>query len=165
MVVWMVVYTLSTCLSISLNVLVYFELNKLRHNQERRGSNPDGANSRAKNEAFITVFYLSIASIFCRLPLPLVGMLLITIIENVYGYTVRSWSLVSVVFLLYLVFVVDPVIYLVRMPDIRLLIGIFMKRLFTHKTKAARRTKRNATLSTKYISVPEKGGAVQLTPL
>ena len=39
-------------------------------------------NTQAKNEAFITILCLSIASIYCRLPLPLVGMLLITFIEK-----------------------------------------------------------------------------------
>ena len=118
----MVLYTLSTCLSIFLNILVYFELKRLRSKQGQA----EGANSRAKKEAFITVFCLSLASIVCRLPLPLVGMLLITIIENIYGYSVMCWSMVTVVFLLYLVFVVDPVIYLIRMPDIRAIITKFI---------------------------------------
>ena len=149
MVVWMVVYTLSTCLSISLNILVYFELNRLRHNQ----NSAMGANSRAKNEAFITIFYLSVASIFCRLPLPLVSMFLITIIENMYGYEIMSWSLVSVVFLLYLVFVVDPVIYLVRMPDIRLVIKTFIERLLTRGTSTSYQPEpRHQAISAKYVA-------------
>jgi hypothetical protein len=177
MVVWMVVYTLSTMLSILLNILVYFELKRLKNQRTRRassshdtrtpstptarqGSRRDGANSRAKNEAFITVFYLSVASIVCRLPLPLVGMLLITIIENVYGYTVMSWSLVSVVFLLYLVFVVDPVIYLLRMPDIRLLLRTFIKRLFTHR-EGRGRSAADIKLTKRHLSIMETGETVQ----
>ena len=133
MTAWLLVYITSTCISITLNILVYAELRRLRQKQERGvqestqalsggSSSSAGANMRAKNEALITILCLSLASIFCRLPLPLVGMMLITFIEQKFGRLVRSWILVIVVMLLYLVFFVEPVIYMCRMPDVRKLL-------------------------------------------
>ena len=90
-------------------------------------------NTKAKNEAFITILCLSVASICCRLPLPLVGMVLITFIERRFGFTVMSWTLVIVVFLLYLNFLVDPVIYMLRMPDIRRILKSTLYRMLNVK--------------------------------
>ena len=47
----------------------------------------------------------------------IVGMLLLAYIQAHFGTIASSWMLVVVVLLLYLVFFVDPVIYLVRMPE------------------------------------------------
>ena len=131
MVLWMLVYASSTCFSILLSILVYFKLkgigtpstNKHHHGGKHSDSldhpTSHGPNAQAKHEAFITISCLCVASICCRLPLPLVGMLLITIIERRFGQAVRSWTLASVVLLLYLVFVVDPVVYFLRMHEVR----------------------------------------------
>ena len=120
MVVWMLVYMLSTCVAIVFNTIVYFKLRQLKCVQSaNQGSRTASGNTRIKNEAFITISCLCVASIFCRLPLPLVGMLLITIIERSYGHIVMSWTLATLVLLLYLVFVVDPVIYILRLPEVR----------------------------------------------
>ena len=120
MVVWMVIYTASTILCIVLNTKIFLKLRNLRQPCAFiQQSIMMGANTRAKNEAFITIACLCVASIFCRLPLPLVGMLLITIIERRFGPMVMNWTLAVVVLLLYLVFVVDPVIYIFRLHEAR----------------------------------------------
>ena len=127
MVLWMFVYASSTCVSIFLSILIYYKLRSLNQNTTSEANHHSldqqqathGPNSAAKHEAFITISCLCVASICCRLPFPLVGMLLITIIERSFGLVVMSWTLAVVVLLLYLVFVVDPVIYLLRMPEVR----------------------------------------------
>ena len=122
MVSWLIVYTLSTLCSILLNVLVYFELR--RHRKTSRETNSSfrdrsiGANTRAKNKAFITSICLCVASV-SRIPLILVSMLLITFVEDYFGYNVMCWVLAVNVMLLYLVFVIDPIIYVVRMRHVR----------------------------------------------
>ena len=132
MIGWMLVYFSSTCLSIVLSIIVYFKLRQLRRKQSvKQTPGTSGANTRTKNEAFITIFCLCVASIFCRLPLPLVGMLLITVIERQFGPVVMSWTLACVVLLLYLVFVVDPVIYVLRLPEARQVLKQRMQRAFT----------------------------------
>ena len=133
MVTWLIIYTLSTLCSITFNVLVYFELRRLRRNPEMRHSIrqlPAGANTRAKNKAFVTNICLCSASV-SRLPLILVSMLLITFIEDYFGYAVMCWVLVTDVLLLYLVFLIDPVVYILRMRDVRNLMKAALVRVGT----------------------------------
>ena len=90
----------------------------------------EGANTAAKHAACVTMWCLCAASIAFRLPLPLIGMMLIAYIEHNFGVIASSWVLAVVLLLLYLVFLVDPVIYLVRMPEVRSILWKRMKNLY-----------------------------------
>ncbi len=73
---------------------------------------------RKKRETFVTLTCLLLASIFCRLPFPIIGIIGYSHATKIdYG----TWEIInrSLAFLLYMNFLVDPVVYLVRMEDLR----------------------------------------------
>ena len=140
MIIWMLVYITSTLFSITLNACMYCTLKGSVVDEYQTPGQPrpvEGANTQAKHAACVTMWWLCTASIACRLPLPLIGMLLITYIQSHFGTIASSWVLVVVVLLLYLVFFVDPVIYLVRMPEVRkLLYGRLRRLVFCYRNRA-----------------------------
>ena len=119
--VWMVVFAASTIFNIVLNMFVHQKIRtlKLRRRHTRGAPNPESLNIRMKQEAFVTVSLLLVASFFCRLPFPLVGIIVI----NMEGRRQHARDLhiinAVVVFLLYVNFFADPIIYLSRIRDTR----------------------------------------------
>ena len=134
MIVWMTVYAGSSCFSIALNILVYLQLHKRK--QKRCVSNntdsiiitsSSSSNSiQATNKAIITIMWLCLANILFRLPFPLLSIAFITVIRENYGILATRWVSVSASLLLYIVFFVDPVIYFVRITEVR---NIFSSRI------------------------------------
>ena len=119
MQVWMVVFLTSSLFNVLLDVLIYRRIRYLKHRRRSaRMSNYESQNIRMKQEAFITVTLLLLASIFCRLPFPLMG----SIYQNIYiQLSLETRELIHgiLVLLLYINFFVDPIIYIFRMKDVR----------------------------------------------
>lgn len=119
--VWMAVFALSTVFNIWLNFLVYCKIRHLKIQRRTPGtgsSNLETLGIRMKQEAFVTVSLLLAASVFCRLPFPLMGLLGINLQRLL---TLRTAQLLGavVVLLLYVNFFVDPIIYVIRMKEVR----------------------------------------------
>ena len=111
--IWMAIFALSVIANIVLDVIIYNKIRqlKLKRRYSSMSNNPESCNIRMKQEAFVTVALLLIASVFCRLPFPLVGII---------GINVQTRILnAGIVMLLYLNFFVDPIIYVLRMKEVR----------------------------------------------
>ena len=122
--VWMVVFAASTLLNIVLNMFVHQKIRslKLRHHDTRGAPNPESLNIRMKQEAFVTVSLLLLASVFCRMPFPVVSIVAL----NLEGLSCDPEDLKTsdqmnavVILLLYVTFFADPIIYLARIRDTR----------------------------------------------
>ena len=111
--VWMAIFIFSNVLNIVVNTRVYRKIHQLKLKRRRSHTmkSAESTNIRTKQEAFITVALLLVASLFCRLPFPLTGLISI----NLNSPTLNA----SIVFLLYLNFFVDPIIYLTRMREVK----------------------------------------------
>ena len=111
--IWMAIFMFSNILNIALDVIIYKKIRQLkmkrRFNQMNKSA--ESLNIRTKQEAFHTVALLLIASLFCRLPFPLAGLISLNLSSAVLN--------AGIVFLLYLNFFVDPIIYLTRMREVR----------------------------------------------
>lgn len=112
MQVWMSFFAITLFANIILNIIIY---QKIRHLKLKRRShspnNPESTNIRMKQKAFVTVVLLLATSIFCRLPFPLAGIIGI----NFPSHLIDA----GIVLLLYLNFFVDPIIYFIRMKEVR----------------------------------------------
>ena len=114
--IWMVVFILSILYNIFVNMLIYYRLEHLRRkHRSPRYITHDSANIHHKQHAFVTVFLLLLASIFCRLPFPLANIVGLSIVDPE-DYIILQPSLVL---LLFGNFLVDPIIYFSRMKDVR----------------------------------------------
>ncbi len=116
--IWMVVFIVSILYNIFVNMLVYYRLEHLRRNHRSFNNSRfshDSANIIKKQHAFVTVFLLLLASIFCRLPFPLANIVGLSIVDP-QDYIILHPSLLL---LLFGNFLVDPIIYFTRMRDVR----------------------------------------------
>ncbi len=116
--IWMAVFIVSILYNIFVNMLIYYRLERLRKKHggfNRSRQSHDSANIMKKQHAFVTVFLLLLASIFCRLPFPLANIIGLSIVEP-QDYIILQPSLVL---LLFGNFLVDPIIYFTRMKDVR----------------------------------------------
>ena len=110
---WMAIFTLVTIVNIYLNVVTSQKIKKLKEkfstdNETERG------NIRVKQEAFVTIRMLLVASVVCRLPFPLLGI--ISIATYHFNNAILNGTLAL---LLFSNFFVDPIIYIARMSDVR----------------------------------------------
>ena len=113
MQVWMSLFAMSLIFNILLNIIIYQKIRqlKLKRRHSHSPGNPESMNIRMKQEVFLTVVLLLITSIFCRLPFPLVG---------IFGMNFPSRLIdAGIILLLYLNFFVDPIIYFMRMKEVR----------------------------------------------
>ena len=122
MQIWMAIFAVTTLFNIILDIIIYRKIKvlKLKH-MKHPGTNQQTMNIKMKQEAFITVTLLLTASLFCRLPFPLfsiVGLELATSgkIIAATGYLINS----IIVFLLFLNFFADPIVYMCRMKEVRI---------------------------------------------
>ena len=116
--VWMIVFIVSILYNIFVNMLIYYRLERLR--RKHRAFNKsrlsrDSANIVNKQHAFVTVFLLLLASIFCRLPFPLANIVGLSVVDP-QDYIILHPSLLL---LLFGNFLVDPIIYFTRMKEVR----------------------------------------------
>ena len=111
--VWMAIFIFSNIVNILVNMRIYRKIHQLKLKRRRSHTmkSAESTNIRTKQEAFVTVALLLVASLFCRLPFPLTGLISI----NLDSPTLNA----SIVFLLYLNFFVDPIIYLTRMREVK----------------------------------------------
>ncbi len=112
--VWMCVFMTSILYNICTNITVYLKLKTLLKKHRSRCYS-DNAAIRKKQHSFITVSLLLLASIFCRLPLPLASMIGISVIEDEYSVILHA----SLALLLFLNFLVDPIVYFIRIKEVR----------------------------------------------
>lgn len=109
--IWMAAFILCNLISLTLDICIYRKLRSLKRKRRLSYVGADSLNIRNKHEAFVTVVTLLIASLLCRLPFPLTGLV---------SFSLRSPVLdAGIVCLLYLNFVVDPIIYLTRLREVR----------------------------------------------
>lgn len=119
MQVWLAIYTTSTLLNIAVNAIVYCKIRSLK--RKRRfcsKSSQESQNLRMKQEAFITVALLLVAAVSCRLPFPIFGMIGINMGQSTNPNLAENLNAV-VVFLLYVNFFADPIIYVFRMKEVQ----------------------------------------------
>lgn len=111
--IWMAIFALSNLLNIILNIVIYKKIRQLKMKRRFNHANKsaESINIRTKQEAFLTVALLLVASLFCRLPFPLAGLISINLNSAILS--------ASLLFLLYLNFFVDPIIYLTRMKEVK----------------------------------------------
>ncbi len=111
--IWMSIFAVSVIINIIIDVIIYKKIRqlKLKRRYNPISNNPESLNIRMKHEAFVTVSLLVVASIFCRLPFPLTGIISINVQARILN--------AGIVMLLYLNFFVDPIIYVLRMRDLR----------------------------------------------
>ena len=120
MQVWMAFYALSSVFNIVLNLIVYRRIRKLK--LKRRGShmsNPEMANIRMKQDAFITVTLLLLACFLCRLPFPLMGIVGVSLVNVNTNMNLYITINAGIVLLLYLNCFADPIIYILRTKELR----------------------------------------------
>ncbi len=99
-------------------MLIYYRLERLRRKHRALNKSRfshDSANIMKKQHAFVTVFLLLLASIFCRLPFPLANIVGLSIVDP-QDYIILHPSLLL---LLFGNFLVDPIIYFTRMKEVR----------------------------------------------
>ncbi len=114
--VWMVIFASAILMNICITLIIYKKLCNLQLRSRtvcnsRLISVP--ATIKKKQEAFVTLFLLLLASIFCRLPFPIIGIIGYTSSTQIdYG----TWEIINgtLAFLLYVNFLIDPVIYFMR---------------------------------------------------
>lgn len=116
---WMTLFALSTFVNVILDMLVYKKIKLLKFKRRHTMyTSQENRNIQSKHEAFVTVSLLILASIFCRLPFPLIGILWFNLstVLSPHGLSVVN---ALAVLLLYINFFVDPLIYALRMKEVR----------------------------------------------
>ena len=111
--VWMGFFVITIFLNITLNVLVYLKIKQLRKMRRSTCNNMDTLNLKMKHQAFVTLSLILLAAIFCRLPFPVMAIVGLNVDYSMGAPTVELIN-AFVVFLLYINFLADPIIYLAR---------------------------------------------------
>ena len=117
--IWMAFFVVTIFFNTALDLVAYMKIQelKLKSQNSLRGSTCP-VNIQQKQQAFITLTLLLVASIFCRLPFPVVGIVGLNMDYSM-GATAVELTQAVVVFLLYVNFLADPVICLVRTHEVR----------------------------------------------
>ena len=118
--IWMGLFAFIIFVNIILNAVTYFRIKRLN----QRSTNMDQMNINRKKEAFITLTLLLFASIFCRLPFPVMGTIGLNIDYTVGASTVKLIDSL-IIFLLFSNFLVDPIIIICRTRDMRTTLRTF----------------------------------------
>ena len=113
---WMAFFGVVIFFNIALDLIVYVRFQELKLKRQHGSMYP--VNIQQKQQAFITLSLLLVASIFCRLPFPVVGIVGLNMDYSM-GATAVELTQAVVVFLLYVNFLADPVICLVRTHEVR----------------------------------------------
>ena len=126
---WMLLFTLVILANVFLNIRVYQQIRILR---KRLAHRKDSDNIRAKHKAFLTMTYLLLTGVFFWFPFPLVGLLGVSIssIRDPVTWKVLN-AAISV--LLYVNCLVDPLIFILRVNEIR---SAYKNMLMAFKPKA-----------------------------
>ncbi len=119
--VWMIIFALTILFNIITTLVIYRKLVRLQL-RSRTVCNSRlikvPPNVKKKQEIFVTLSFLLLASIFCRLPFPIIGIIGFTSASKIDYIT---WEIINgtLSLLLYVNFLVDPVIYFLRMKELR----------------------------------------------
>ena len=120
MQVWMVIFIMTTIVSITLNFLIYRKIRELKWKRRMSLTSQETLNIRMKQEAFITITMLLVTAILLRFPFPVVS---IAILQLEYDYDLgqRTSVIINavVLLLLFINFFTDPIIYTLRMKEAR----------------------------------------------
>ncbi len=111
--VWMSIFMASIIYNISTNITVYVKLRRLL--RKHRSRCHDNSTIMKKQHSFLTVSLLLLASIFCRLPLPLASMIGVFVIKAEHSEVLHT----ALALVLFLNFLVDPIIYFIRIREVR----------------------------------------------
>ncbi len=119
--IWMILFATTIFFNICTSLVIYRKLVSLQI-RTRTVCNSRlikvPSTVKKKQETFITLSFLLLASIFCRLPFPVIGIIGFTSASRIDFIT---WEIINgtLALLLYLNFVVDPLIYFLRMKELR----------------------------------------------
>ena len=119
--VWMIIFAFTISFNIITTLVIYRKLVRLQL-RSRTVCNSRlikvPPNVKKKQEIFVTLSFLLLASIFCRLPFPIIGIIGFTSASKIDYIT---WEIINgtLSLLLYVNFLVDPVIYFLRMKELR----------------------------------------------
>lgn len=114
MQVWLACFIIALVVNIAFNIRIYFNISRLQqHNRLRHtpSSRRENDNLRLHHDTCVTTILLIIATVFFRLPLLLTAMVEL---QNPSAVIHAGIEL-----LLYLNFFLDPIIYIIRLPDVR----------------------------------------------
>ena len=111
--VWMGIFMASILYNICTNITVYIKLRRLL--RKHRSRSHDSSTIMKKQHSFLTVSLLLLASIFCRLPLPLASMIGVFVIKAEHSEILHA----ALALVLFLNFLVDPIIYFIRIREVR----------------------------------------------
>lgn len=115
---WMAIYIVNALGCISMSVTVYRKINHLKRACRRLRVNPANHDLMMKQQAFITNFLLLLATITLRLPLPITSIISLEFADHSTN-TAGILTFVVVHTLLYLNFLIHPLIYIIRLVEIR----------------------------------------------
>ena len=119
MLIWMVVFAIITLFNIILDFIVYQRIKKLKQKRPSQyTSSQETVNIKMKQDAFITVTLLLLASILCRLPFPLFSIVDLGLQDVGNTYTTETIGSITVL-LLFVNFFADPIIYIFRLKEVR----------------------------------------------
>ena len=121
MLIWMIIFAFTSILNIILDAVVYRKIKKLKlKRRNHRIPNQDTMNIQMKQEAFITVTLLLLACIFCRLPFPLFSIVGLELgVAGTIDDDITTLMSAVIVLLLFINFFADPIVYMLRMQEVR----------------------------------------------
>ncbi|ELU07627.1 hypothetical protein CAPTEDRAFT_211667 [Capitella teleta] len=141
--IWMALFAFSAIVNITLDVLVYQKIKHLKFKRRRAVYTcQENRNIRSKHEAFVTVSLLMLTSLFCRLPFPLMAILGFSLSSVLGPHSLLIINSLTVL-LLHVNFFADPVIYVLRMKEVRKCLVILMSgclQRFKHTTETPAKT-------------------------
>ena len=114
---WMGFFVLAIFFNIILDVIVHYRIKQLQNKRRGTQRTIDSKNIETKQRAFVTLTLLLIASVFLRLPFPILGIVGLNLDYSMGAATVELVQAI-VIFLLYINFLTDPIIYLVRTKEV-----------------------------------------------
>ena len=121
---WMSIYVISLLINIVLETLAYLKLKDLKMRRHRSNTNMGQLSLQIMHQSFVTLSLLLCASIFCRLPFPIMSIVGLNI-EVSCGMSAVELIDSCIVFLLYSNFLIDPVILVSRTTDVKTMFRMF----------------------------------------
>ena len=122
--IWMGLFAFTILVNIILNAVTYFKIKQLKRRREGESTNMDRITINSKQEAFITLTLLLFASIFCRLPFPIMGIIALNLDSTAGASTIKLIDSL-IIFMLHSNFLVDPIIIVSRTSDVRTILITF----------------------------------------
>lgn len=119
MEIWMVIFLVTTFISIILNSLIYQKIRQLKWKRRLSMTSQESANIRMKQEAFLTISLLLVSAVLLRMPFPIVSIITLEMETN--SLDVKASIIINslLLLLLFINFFTDTIIYTIRVKEAR----------------------------------------------